>query len=324
MAPATNTGAATPIQMEGGEVIDKVIEDFTEYTKEIAEHRERSTEFAEDAVREGRSAGATEAIELGVADLVAGDLATLLEDIDGTTVTMGEADEATLSTAGAAPVDFEMSWTRRILQALANPNLAFIFFALAPLAILWEIANPGMGLGAIAGAIMLILALYSLAVLPVNLAGLALLAIAIVLFIIEAFVPGIGVAAGGGAAALVLAGLFLFQRPTGIGVDWWVIAPTVVFTALIAIGLAVLVRRTWAERPTTGEEAYSGARAEVRTWDVETGQRVATLAAEQPFEAGDHELAWCPTAGAARDLAAGFDDQSHNSLMVKLNYWFDR
>lgn len=272
MAPATNTGAATPIDMEGGEVIDKVVEDFAEYTKEIADHRGRNTEFAEDAVREGSSVGATEAVEIGVADLIAADLTTLLDEIDGTTVSMGEDEEVTLSTAGATPVDFEMSWTRRLLQALANPNLAFIFFALAPLAILWEIANPGMGLGAIAGAIMLILALYSLAVLPVNLAGLALLAIAVVLFIIEAFAPGTGVAAGGGAAALVLAGLFLFQRPTGIGVDWWVIAPTAVFTALIALGLAVLVRRTWAERPTTGEEAYAGARAEVRSWEVETGQ----------------------------------------------------
>lgn len=272
MAPGTNTGAATPIDMEGGEIHDKVLEDAVSYVVELAELRERDAEFAEEATRDGASVGAREAAERGVIDIVASSIDTLLDDVDGSELTLGEEDSVTLATAGASQVEFDMSWTRVILQALANPNLAFIFFALAPLAILWEIANPGMGVGAIAGGIMLILALYSLAVLPVNLAGLALLALAVVLFIIEAFVPGIGAAAGGGAVALVFSGLFLFQRPTGIGVDWWVIAPTAIFAFLLAIGLAVLVRRTWKQRPTTGEEAYRGARAEVRSWDGQTGQ----------------------------------------------------
>lgn len=272
MAPGTNTGAATPIEMEGGEVHDKVLEDAVSYVVELAELRDRDVEFAEDSTREGASVGASEAEERGVVDVITPSIETLLDEVDGMDVTLDEDRPLTLATAGATLVEFEMSWTRTILQALANPNLAFIFFALAPLAILWEIANPGMGVGAIAGGIMLIIALYSLAVLPVNLAGLALLALAIVLFIIEAFVPGTGAAAGGGAVALVLSGLFLFQRPTGIGVDWWVIAPTAIFTALIAVGLAVLVRRAWQEEPATGEEAYAGRRAEVRSWDRETGQ----------------------------------------------------
>jgi membrane-bound serine protease (ClpP class) len=272
MAPGTNTGAATPIGMEGGEVLDKVIEDAVAYITEIADHRGRNVEFAEAAVREGASVGATEAVETNVADLTASGLGDLLDAIDGTTVIMNEDTEHVLDVAGASPVEYEMSFTRRILQALADPNLAFIFLALAPLAILYEIANPGFGVGAIAGAIFLILALYSIAVLPVNLAGLALFALAITLFVIEAFAPGTGVAAGGGVIALILSGLFLFQRPTGIGVDWAVIIPTAIVAGLAAVGLAVIIRRTWKQRPETGEEAYVGARAEVRHAYGERGQ----------------------------------------------------
>jgi membrane-bound serine protease (ClpP class) len=272
MAPGTNTGAATPIGAEGGEVLEKVLEDAVSYVTEIADHRDRNVEFAEDATRDGRSVGASEAVELGVADLSASTLDGLLREIDGMTVTMNADDERTLETAGAGSVEYEMSLARRILQALADPNLAFIFLAIAPLAILYEIANPGMGLGAIAGAIFLILAFYALAVLPVSFAGLALLVLAVVLFIIEAFAPGTGVAAGGGVVALVLAGLFLFQRPTGIGVDWVVILPTAILAGLLALGLAILVRRMWRQRPETGEEAYTGARAEVRSWQGLRGQ----------------------------------------------------
>jgi membrane-bound serine protease (ClpP class) len=272
MAPGTNTGAATPIGAEGGEVIDKVLEDAVSYVTEIAEHRDRNVEFAEEATRDGRSVGTTEAVEIGVVDFSASSLDALLAELDGMTVTMGEDDERTLDVAGAVTTEFEMSWTRRVLQALADPNLAFIFLAIAPLAILYEIANPGMGLGAIAGAILLILAFYALAVLPVNMAGLALLVLAIVLFIIEAFAPGTGVAAGGGVVALVLSGLFLFQRPTGIGVDWYVILPTAVLAGLLALGLAILVRKMWKQRPETGEEAYKGARAQVRHTEGKRGQ----------------------------------------------------
>lgn len=263
MSPGTNIGAATPVDMEGGEVIDKVVEDAVSYSVELAELRGRNTEFAEEATRDGRSAGATEAAEIGVVDFLASSIEEVLAAADGTEVELRDG-AVTLAVAGAEVVEYEMSWARRILQALANPNLAFIFLSIAPLAILYEIAQPGVGAGLVVGVVCLVLALFAVAVLPVNIAGLMLLLLAIGLFVAEAFAPGVGVAAAGGTVALVLAGIFLFQRPTGIGVDLVVLLPTALVAGGLALGVAYLARKTWLAPSATAVESYEGHRATVR------------------------------------------------------------
>jgi membrane-bound serine protease (ClpP class) len=272
MAPGTNIGAATPVDMEGGEVNEKVLQDSVSYARELAEHRDRNVTFAEEATRDGRSVGATEALDLGVVDLIAADLDTLLEEADGATVTIGQDDQATVTTADATVVEYEMTTARRILQALADPNLAFIFLSIAPLAIIYDVASGGVGAGLVVGGILLILALFSMQVLPVSFAGVALLLIAIALFVTEAFVPGIGAAAAGGTVALVLSGLFLFPDATGVGVDLAVLIPTAVVAGLASLGVAFVARRTWKSRATTGTEAYVGRMAEVRQADGRAGQ----------------------------------------------------
>lgn len=239
MADGTNIGAATPIDLQGGEVIDKIINDSAAYVEAVAEARGRPVDFAVDTVREGRSASAREALDLGVADLLADTRADLLAEVDGTTVTLADDREVTLATAGARVERFDLSALRSLLQRLADPNLAFVFLSIGTLAIIYEVANPGMGLGGVIGAIMLILAFFALAVLPVNIAGLLLVALAAALFVAEAFAPGVGAFAGGGALSLLVAGLFLFQRPTGVGVSAWVLLPVV----LLVGGGAVLVGR---------------------------------------------------------------------------------
>jgi membrane-bound serine protease (ClpP class) len=239
MAPATTIGAATPVDLEGGEVGDKIVNNAAAFAETIAEERDRDVTFAVDAVREGRSVTATEALEIGAIDLVTESVADLLDEIDGSVVEVG-VDEVTLATAGATLVPFEMSWTRRLLQRLADPNLAFVFISIGTLAIIYEVANPGMGAGGIIGGVMLVLAFTSLSVLPVSLAGVLLLVLAFGLFVAELFAPGVGVGAAGGTVALVLGGILLFQRPTGIGVDLWVLLPT----AAVLAGLVALVGRT--------------------------------------------------------------------------------
>ncbi|MGH3442711.1 MAG: NfeD family protein [Nitriliruptorales bacterium] len=272
MAPGTNIGAATPIDMEGGEVLDKIVNDAVSYAQAVAEERGRSLEFAEEATRDGRSVASNEAVEIDVADLLAATQEELFEAIDGREVALPGDRTTRLATAGAGTDLFELSWTRRVLQALADPNLAFIFLAIAPLAIIYEFAQPGFGAGAVAGVILIILALFSLSVLPVSWAGVALLILAIALFAIEAFVPGIGVAAAGGSAALLLAGLFLFQRPTGIGVDLTVLLPTVIVVGLAAAGLAVVARRSWSAESVTGMAAMTGQAAAIERASGNTGQ----------------------------------------------------
>lgn len=236
MAPATRIGAATPISLQGGEVPPKAVEDAAASVASIAQRRGRNVEFAVDTVRKGRSATADEALELGAIDLIAQDRDELLDRIDGRVAMTGNGSTVRLDTADARVAEFEMSATRRLLQWLANPNLAFLFITLGGLALLIEFATPHGGLTGTVGAILLVLGFIALSVLPTNLAGLLLLALAGAMFAAEIFTPGIGVFAGGGALALVFAGLLLFQRPTGVSVGLVVLLPVAIIVGL-AVGL---------------------------------------------------------------------------------------
>lgn len=272
MAPGSTIGAATPVNMEGGEVLDKIVEDSVSYIEALAEQRDRDPEFGAEAVREGTSITAAEASERGAIDVLADDRAALLEVIDGREVPLDTGRTAVLATADAPVIERDLGFARQALQALASPDLAFIFLSLGVLGILYEFANPGAGLGGTIGAIMLILAFYSLAVLPTNLAGVALILLAAALFIGELFAPGVGALAAGGAIALAIAGLLLFEQPTGIGVSWWVLFPTVLLAGLGALGIGVIAART-RKQPVrdTGPERLIGHETRIRVVNPEEG-----------------------------------------------------
>jgi len=263
MAPGTSIGAATPVDLEGGDLGQKVINDAASYAESIAQQRSRNVEFAIDAVRDGRSVAASEALELGVVDLLAHDRAELLEALDGQMVELGPARTVTLRTAEAELVEVELGFARSVLQWLSDPNLAFLFISIGTLAILYELANPGFGGGAIVGVILLVLAFTALSVFPVNAAGVILLVLAAALFIAELFVPGIGVFAAGGTVALVLAGLFLFRGP--IGVDPIVLLPTAVMAGGTAVALGRVAWRSRRLAGSTGSEGIVGSQGTVRS-----------------------------------------------------------
>jgi membrane-bound serine protease (ClpP class) len=245
MAPGTTIGAATPVDLQGGEISDKVINDAAAFAEAVAAERGRSTTFAVDTVRKGRAVTADQAVQLKAVDLVAADRAGLLEELDGRRVEVAPGRTVTLQTAGAELVGHELSWTRSLLGWLADPNLAFLFLSIGTLAVIYELASPGMGLGGVIGAVLLVLGFVSLSVLPVNLAGLLLLALAAALFIAELFAPGIGVFAGGGTIALVLAGVLLFDGPVAVAMPvLWPVALVVGGGVLLAGRLAWRARRT--------------------------------------------------------------------------------
>ena len=230
MAPATSIGAATPVDLQGGEISDKILNDASAFAVSVAERKGRSAEFAEAAVRDGTSITGTQALEQEVVDLVADDLDDLLAAIDGMRVEV-QGVEVELATAGAIPEFFEMSTLRRILAVIADPNIALLFLSIGTLAVVYEAANPGLGFAGIAGIILLLLGFFSLSVLPVTTAGLALLALAIGLFIAEIFVPGVGVLAAGGTIALLLAGVFLFEGQLQV-------SPPVLWPTALVMGVA--------------------------------------------------------------------------------------
>jgi membrane-bound serine protease (ClpP class) len=262
MAPGTTIGAATPVALQGGEISDKIINDAAAFAESVTAQRGRNTDFAVDTVREGRAATTDEAREIGAVDLIAPDRAALLTALDGRTVTLGAGTTVTLHTADAAVVDYDLGLLRQLLQLIADPNLAFLFLSIGMLAILYEVASPGGGFGGIIGSILLILGFFALSVLPVNVAGVALLVLAAALLVTELFTPGLGVFAAGGVVALVLAGVFMFQE--SVSVSPAVLWPT---AAIVGGGALLAGRLAWRARrapPISGRELLIGHETVIR------------------------------------------------------------
>jgi membrane-bound serine protease (ClpP class) len=286
MAPATSIGAATPVDLQGGEITDKIINDAAAFAVSVAERRNRDVEFAEQAVREGRSITAREAVEAGVVDLIADDLDDLLIQVDGMEISsLG----VVLTTDGASVTRREMGLFRSVLGRLADPNLAFIFLSIGTLAIIYEAANPGLGFSGIAGVILLVLAFFALSVLPVRGAGIALFVLAVGLFVAELFVPGIGVLGAGGTIALLLSGLFLFEGDVRVNpAVLWPSAVVLGGTSIIAGRAALKARR---EPPTSGPEAMIGKMVTI----TRMGNRTSAFL----------DGAWWEVKGRGSDLKAG-------------------
>jgi len=218
MAPGTNIGAAHPVAMGVGGVNktmeEKIVNDASAYIKSIAQKRKRNVEWAEKAVRESVSITDEEALKLGVIDLVAEDMQDLLGKLDRKRINLDHT-VVTLETTGAHLRFMEMSFREKVLQTLADPNIAYILLMIGIWGIILEFFHPGIFLPGIAGAISLILAFFSLQILPFNLAGLLLIILAIILFALEIKVPSYGALTIGGIIALTLGSLMLI-RPSAV------------------------------------------------------------------------------------------------------------
>ena len=259
MAPGTNLGAATPVGLSGAVASDKAVEDAAAYIRSIAEARGRNADWAESAVRDAASASAEEALELGVIDLIAPDVPSLLREVDGTTVTLGDGTETTIDTTGAPVVQEEMGWFQSFLHALLSPDLAFIFFWLGLALLVTELFVPG-GVAGTIGALMLVASVVALGMLPVQLIGVVLLVASVAFFVLELKHPGIGLPAIGGVVCLVLGGWFLFGETARV--SWLVIVPVAILAAaffLIVVRAAIRMRRSSVEmrdESLVGQEGY--------------------------------------------------------------------
>lgn len=273
MAPGTNIGASTPIDLQGGDVGNKIINDAEAYAKAIAELRGRDVGFAVDTVRRGRSEPATRAEEIGAIDFVVKTESELFARADGKKVTVASGKEVTVRSKFAEVNEDDMSVFQRLLQLLADPNVAFLFMSIGSLAIIYEIATPGIGAGGIVGGIMVLLALFALSTLPVNTVGLLLVLLGIALFIGEVFAPGLGVFAFGGAVSLALGGIFLFRDASGLEVPLTTVLPV---SAAAAVAAAVAARFALRSRNApsreTGPESFVGRQVIVKRSDGSRGQ----------------------------------------------------
>ena len=273
MAPGTTIGAATPVGPEGAEVSDKIVNDAAAEAQALAELRGRNADFAVDTVREGRAAAVDEAVELGAVDGTAIDLAAALELADGRTVTLAGDRRVAVHTTGAAVTRHDLGFLRQVLQVIADPNIAFLLLTLGTLGLIYELATPGVGFAGATGVTALLLALFSLSVLPVNAVGLLLLAVAAGLFVAELFVPGTAGFAFGGAVVLLLAAVFLFDDTEGVAVDPMAAAPLAVVAFLAAVLAGRIAYRTRHEVSTsTGADVFTDRVVPVLQADGTTGR----------------------------------------------------
>ncbi len=264
MAPGTNIGAAHPVGIGGGmspidsTMTSKVLNDAVAYARSIAMLRGRNVDWAERAVRESVSLEAEEAVRLKVCDLLAADLPELLKDVDGRSVQTARGPD-TLRTAGAEVQEYGMGFRERLLAILVNPNIAYLLFLAGILGIFFELSNPGAILPGVIGGISLILALFAFQSLPVNYAGVMLILLAVILFIVEIKVPSHGALTMGGILSLLLGSLMLFRTRGGtMNVSLGVIVPALVITAGFFVLAVTLAIRAQKRRPTTGVEGMVG------------------------------------------------------------------
>jgi membrane-bound serine protease (ClpP class) len=259
MAPGTNIGAAHPVNLGQKEMdktmAEKVVNDMVAYTKSISEKRGRNSEWAEKSIRESVSATEKEALELEVIDLIAEDLDDLIEKIDGRDL----KDKGTLHTKGVKRVILTEGLRDKILKTLSDPNIAYLLMMIGMAGIYFELSHPGTIFPGVIGAISLILAFFAFQTLPVNYAGILLIVLALIFFILEMKVTSYGLLSLGGVISLFLGSLMLFEG-TGpeMRLSWRVLIPTVVMVSGFFVVVAGLVFRSQISKPKTGDKGLIG------------------------------------------------------------------
>ncbi len=295
MAPGTNMGASTPVQGTGaplkGAMGRKVKSFTTSFAKAIAAERGRNARWAAAAVTRAASVTDREALEKNVIDLIAVDVADLLNQADGRTVLV-EGTERVLRVAGARVDSFEMSLRHRVLNLLADPSVAYLLLLAGLLGVYLELSNPGVLVPGLVGALCLAIAAASFQVLPIDTTGLVLLVLGLGLLVAELFLPSFGIVGGVGLVAFVLGSLFLFdESDPGVRIDRWLIGSAAAAVGSVMLVVATLVVRAMRGGPTTGREALVGSLGEVRTATAPDGTifvhgELWQARSEKPIEAG--------------------------------------
>ncbi|MBM4417523.1 MAG: nodulation protein NfeD [Chloroflexi bacterium] len=271
MAPDTNIGSAHPVQLGAGGVTDAVLgakmeNDAAAFARTLAVTRSRNADWVERAVRESVNVSARDALEMRVIDLVATDLDDLIRQVHGRVVTLADGEILTLRSAGLTVARTEMSPFERIAQVLSDPNLAYLLLTIGMYGLIYELANPGGWFAGVAGLVAVVLALFALGTLPVNWAGVVLIAIAFALFAADILVTsGHGGLTAAGIVVLLLGSVLLFAgAPAGIAVAPEAITTVILSTTAFFTLVVAAVYRSSRRPPTFAVGGPFGARAIVR------------------------------------------------------------
>lgn len=268
MGPSTSIGAAHPVNLGGEQqisrdMLEKVTNDSVSFIKSLAESRGRNAEWAEKAVRESVSITAVEALELGVIDLTASNIEDLLEKIDGRVIE--KSGKSFLINANIARTEkIEMSFISRFLHIIVNPNIAYILFIIGIFGIIYEFSQPGLGISGAIGVLFLILGFYAFSILPINYAGLALIILAIILFILDIALGLGGILSIAGAVSLLIGSFLLIDTDA----PYLKIATSLIISASVIVSgfLIIVIRAVYKvhrQKPVTGEAGITGETAVV-------------------------------------------------------------
>ena len=265
MEPGTNIGAAHPVNLMGGGtggqakvMEDKVVNDASAYIRSLAEQRGRNTHWAELSVRKSVSVSAEEAKRLNVIDLVAANLDSLILALDKREVKLG-GSIITLNTAEKKITFKEMNSGQRILDVIANPNVAYVLMMLGLVGLYLELSNPGLILPGVVGSVSLVLALYAMQTLPINYAGLLLIVLGVILLIAEVNVMSYGLLAMSGAISIFLGSIMLIDSDDpAMQISKMILYPTLGMTFLFSIGSIYLAKKAHQLVTTTGMEGLLG------------------------------------------------------------------
>jgi membrane-bound serine protease (ClpP class) len=301
MAPGTHTGAASPIMVVGGfptqldEVFRKKINnDAMAFLRSFTEHRGRNPVLAETAITDAKAFTEKEALDGKMIDLVASSIEDLLRQLDGRTITRFDGTKVTLTLHGAVQTSFELSSRQKFLSRIVEPDILFVLLIIGVLGLYTEFTHPGVIAPGVIGGISLVLALYAMHFLPINLAGVFLILLALAFFIMEAKFTSHGVLAAGGIVSMFLGAMFLIRSPlTGFGVSFFVALAVTLPFALITVFLMRLVLRSRRWKSATGKEELLG----------EQGIAVAGLGAGEEGMIRIHGELW--RAISAQPVAAG-------------------
>jgi membrane-bound serine protease (ClpP class) len=295
MAPGTNIGAATPVQLGGSPLFPngkpsehsgqtkgqnepadaesrKILNDAVAYIRGLANLHHRNADWAAEAVRNAASVPAPEALKLNVVDVIADDIPDLLRKIDGRTVVVGGKPER-LATAGLDVVSQAPDWRTEFLAVITAPNIAFILLTVGVFGLIFEFFSPGMIAPGLVGAISLIVALYALNLLPINYAGVALVLLGIGLMVAEVHIGALGLVGLAGIAAFVIGAIMMFPA----GVPGFALSPLVAMGVAVVIGgffvlVLSMLLRSRKRAVITGEEGLIGSEGETVSWQDKEGR----------------------------------------------------
>jgi len=301
MAPGTHIGAAHPVSGDGQKVDDtmskKMTSDVAGYARTLAQQRKRNVTLVEEAVTESRTYTEHEALTASppLIDVVASDLDDLLKKLDGRTITRFDGRTETLRLTNATRRTVEMTWSQRVLSAIAHPQIAYLLLMLGTLGLTIEMWNPGAIYPGVVGGICLLLAFFAFQVLPISSAGVLLILFGLVLLILEVKVTSFGLLAAGGVLSLFFGSILLIDTPLPeLQIGLRLVVPVTLVLSGLVLFLVRLAVQAQKLHPVTGVEGMVGAQGRALT-SIAPGQpgrvitrgEIWTATSSEPISTGD-------------------------------------